>query len=248
MEPGQMNDYGDVATEPRQQMAKERRPALAVIGLFIAGIGVVLLLIVTFMFLTGTTGGLRKSVLNSLEQSADEQEVYRSEVSSTLYEFGRVSACNRPIASSPADRPEGFLPTRYQALMLKNTRPSTGAAVPLPKRRLLLGMPSTLSHRQATVQIQAMSQQRHQRIQAQQTRRGPFNRQVRPLTLGLKAQVGTALFEGRLNAPALDETRHDITCLVTGTRREEGPWWALSVTGTYQDPPERQHWLAAAVP
>ena len=80
MEPGQMNDYGDVATEPRQQMAKERRPALAVIGLFIAGIGVVLLLIVTFMFLTGTTGGLRKSVLNSLEQSADEQEVYRSEV------------------------------------------------------------------------------------------------------------------------------------------------------------------------
>ena len=54
---------------------------------------------------------------------------------STLYEFGQVSACNRPIASSPADRPEGFLPTRYRALMLKNTRPSTGAAVPLPKRR-----------------------------------------------------------------------------------------------------------------
>ena len=56
-------------------------------------------------------------------------------LSSTLYEFGQVSACNRPIASSPADRPEGFLPTRYRALMLKNTRPSTGAAVPLPKRR-----------------------------------------------------------------------------------------------------------------
>ena len=54
---------------------------------------------------------------------------------STLYEFGQVSACNRPIASSPADRPEGFLPTRYRALMLKNTRPPTGAAVPLPKRR-----------------------------------------------------------------------------------------------------------------
>ena len=56
-------------------------------------------------------------------------------VSSTLYEFGQVSACNRPIASSPADRPEGFLPTRYRALMLKNTQPPTGAAVPLPKRR-----------------------------------------------------------------------------------------------------------------
>ena len=61
----------------------------------------------------------------------DKQDV----LSSTLYEFGQVSACNRPIASSPADRPEGFLPTRYRALMLKNTRPSTGAAVPLPKRR-----------------------------------------------------------------------------------------------------------------
>ena len=56
-------------------------------------------------------------------------------LSSTLYEFGQVSACNRPIASSAADRPEGFLPTRYRALMLKNTQPPTGAAVPLPKRR-----------------------------------------------------------------------------------------------------------------
>ena len=67
--------------------------------------------------------------------ACDEQILGEKDISSTLYEFGQVSACNRPIASSPADRPEGFLPTRYRALMLKNTRPSTGAAVPLPKRR-----------------------------------------------------------------------------------------------------------------
>ena len=76
------------------------------------------------------------------------------DLSSTLYEFGQVSACNRPIASSPADRPEGFLPTRYRALMLKNTRPSTGA-VPVP---LLLG--------KALCRTAKRPSQRHQRIQA----------------------------------------------------------------------------------
>ena len=36
---------------------------------------------------------------------------------STLYAFGQVSVCNRPIASSPADRPEGmseFLCKRFR--------------------------------------------------------------------------------------------------------------------------------------
>ena len=54
-------------------------------------------------------------------------------LSSTLYNFGQVSACNKPIASSAADRPEGFLPTRCRALMLKNTRPPTDVVGPLPK-------------------------------------------------------------------------------------------------------------------
>ena len=113
---------------------------------------------------------------------------------------------------------------------------------------LLLDIPSTLSHCQATIQIQVMGQQCHDRIQAQQTRRGPFNRQVRPLALGLKAQVGAAFLERGLDAPALDETRHHITCLVTRTRREIRPWRVLGVTVTDQNPSERQWWLAAAVP
>ena len=60
-------------------------------------------------------------------------EIRRCELSSTLYNFGQVSACNKPIASSAADRPEGFLPTRCRALMLKNTRPPTDVVGPLPK-------------------------------------------------------------------------------------------------------------------
>ena len=110
----------------------------------------------------------------------------------------------------------------------------------IAERRSFFGIPGTRSYRQATVQIQVMSQQRHQRIQAQQTWRGSFSRQVRPLTLGLKAQVSTTFLERGLDAPALDETRHDIICLVTRTRREEGPWRVLGVTVTHQDPRERQ--------
>ena len=124
------------------------------------------------------------------------------------------------------------------------------------ERRLLLGIPSTLANRQATFQIQSVSQQRHQRIQTQQTRRHAFNRQVRPLTLRLKAQVSTAFLEqpapdlirGRLNAPALDETPHDRTCLIARTRREVSPWRILGAWMTDHNPSERQGRLPTAIP
>ena len=63
------------------------------------------------------------------------KELHAMLLSSTLYKVVQVSAYNRPIASSPANRPEGFPPTRCRTLMLKNTRPPTDVAVPLPKRR-----------------------------------------------------------------------------------------------------------------
>ena len=116
------------------------------------------------------------------------------------------------------------------------------------ERRLLLGIPSTLANRQATLQIQGVSQQRHQRIQTQQTWRHAFNRQVRPLTLRLKAQVSTAFLERRLNAPALDETPHDVTCLIARTRREVSPWRILGVWMTDQNPSERQGRLPTTIP
>ena len=46
-----------------------------------------------------------------------------------------ISAYNRPLASSPGDRPEGLLSTRCRALMLKNTRLPTDIAARLPKHR-----------------------------------------------------------------------------------------------------------------
>ena len=67
-------------------------------------------------------------------------------------------------------------------------------------------------------------------------------------TLGLKAQVSTAFLERGLNAPALDETRHDIAGLIARTRREEGPWRLLGITATDQNPSEWQHRLTAAIP
>ena len=56
-------------------------------------------------------------------------------LSSTLYKVGQVNVCNRPIASSGADRAEEFPACRRRMPMLKNTRPPTDVAAPLPKRR-----------------------------------------------------------------------------------------------------------------
>ena len=164
----------------------------------------------------------------------------RHVLSSTLYKVGQVNVCNRPIASSGVDRAEEFPACRRRMPMLKNTRPPTDVARTAAKASLnvacLLGIPSTLANRQATFQIQGVSQQRHQRIQTQQTRRHAFNRQVRPLTLRLKAQVSTAFLERRLDAPALDEPRHDVTCLVAWARREVSPRWVLGAWMTDHNP------------
>ena len=54
---------------------------------------------------------------------------------STLYKVGQVNVCNRPIASSGVDRAEEFPACRRRMPMLKNTRPPTDVAAPLPKRR-----------------------------------------------------------------------------------------------------------------
>ena len=46
-----------------------------------------------------------------------------------------VSAYNKPIASSTADRLEESLPARCQVSTLKNTRPPTDATLPTPRHR-----------------------------------------------------------------------------------------------------------------
>ena len=113
------------------------------------------------------------------------------------------------------------------------------------ERRLLFVVPSEPAYRQATRPLQAVRQQRHDGIQAQQTRRGPLGREVRPLPLRLEAQMGSAFLKepapdsirGRLNTPALNVCRHDVCGPVVRACREEGP--RRLVVTAYQDPADR---------
>ena len=85
----------------------------------------------------GASNVIRRFILsaNPLYPSEVVQRDLLSALSSTLYKVGQVNACNRPIASSGADRAEEFPACRRRMPMLKNTRPPTDVAAPLPKRR-----------------------------------------------------------------------------------------------------------------
>jgi hypothetical protein len=71
--------------------------------------------------------------------------------------------------------------------------------------------------------------QRHDRELAQQHRRRPLDRQVRPLPLRLQPQVRTRLLEGHFHTPELDHGRQDLNRpeLFLGTdqhRQGPDPW------------------------
>jgi len=69
------------------------------------------------------------------------------------------------------------------------------------KSRQGLGIPSGLTNGQLASSCRAVSQQGHQREQAQQGRRSACNSPIRPLPLGLNAQVSSHFLKGDFELP-----------------------------------------------
>jgi hypothetical protein len=65
-----------------------------------------------------------------------------------------------------------------------------------------------------------MSQQRHYRVEPEQTGRRALNGVIRPLPLRFKAKVGPTLLEGGFNSPAFNKPLHNRSRPVgqSGTR------------------------------
>ena len=53
-----------------------------------------------------------------------------------------------------------------------------------------------------------MGQQRHHRVETEQTGRGALDGAIRPLPLRFETQMGPALLEGGFNGPAFNKLLH----------------------------------------
>src|SRR3954467_12718243 len=74
----------------------------------------------------------------------------------------------------------------------------------------LLAIPSSRRDHQTRLEAEPGGQERDQGEQPEQTRRRTGNGQVRPLALGLDAEVVTHVPEGDFHLPALDEPGQDL--------------------------------------
>src|SRR3954468_16353727 len=76
--------------------------------------------------------------------------------------------------------------------------------------RALLAVPSRGGDLQARAVVEAGGEQRHDREQPEQAGRRARDRLVRPLALGLDAEMVPHLAEGDLQLPTLDEPADDL--------------------------------------
>src|SRR4051794_22216425 len=74
----------------------------------------------------------------------------------------------------------------------------------------LLAIPSSRRDRQTLLEAEPGGQERDQGEQSKQAGRGAGDGQVRPLALGLNAEVVTHVPEGDFHLPALDEPGQDL--------------------------------------
>lgn len=72
----------------------------------------------------------------------------------------------------------------------------------ITKRRRLFVIPSRLCDRNVPVWMQCLAKEHHETVKAKQQRGRALNRQVRPLPLGLNAQLSAAFLKGALQTPA----------------------------------------------
>ena len=64
---------------------------------------------------------------------------------------------------------------------------------------------------------QRMGQQRHDRVEAEQTRGGALDHTIRPLAVCVDPKMSPALLEGGFDGPALDERLDERTWPSAGT-------------------------------
>src|SRR2546426_10285269 len=97
-------------------------------------------------------------------------------------------------------------------------------------------IPGRLSNRKRLAIQQLMSKNGDERKECQQGRSGAHNRQIRPLALGLDAQMSTHLMKSDFDRPAQNKPLDDVgrLCILIGAK--QGQWLRLSLWSANEDP------------
>src|SRR5215472_15137222 len=112
----------------------------------------------------------------------------------------------------------------------------------------LLAIPARLRNRNLSSRMQRLPKECDQAIQPKQQRGSPFDRQIRPLTLRLDAQMGAPFLKRHLQAPALHEVSDDLFCRLDEVGGKDGFGRALARWVTRQHPTNRQRIGSIAIP
>ena len=71
-------------------------------------------------------------------------------------------------------------------------------------------IPSRLRNRNTSIGMKRTPKEHNQAVETEEHGRCAVDGQIRPLALGLDAQIGPALLESRFQAPAFHERAHDL--------------------------------------
>src|SRR2546421_2678592 len=107
------------------------------------------------------------------------------------------------------------------------------------KGRQGFAIPSRLSNRKRLAIQQVMSKDGHERKESQQGRSGAQNGHIRPLALGLDAQMSTHFMKGDFDRPAQDKPLHDLGSLSILIGAKQGHWLILALWIANEDPTDR---------
>src|SRR3954471_13138922 len=134
-------------------------------------------------------------------------------------------------------------PGREETLLAPELAPNRGERV--GEGGPLLAIPGGGRDLQAGVAAEAVGKQGHDGEQAEQAGRGTGDGLVRPLPLGLDAEVVADLSEGDLQLPALREPADDLQRLLCQVGAEQGLWVEALARVAQQHPADRHNRQAA---
>src|SRR5258708_455969 len=177
-----------------------------------------------------TSGRVCANVFGDVESSSSKSERIHEAIEKGSWNLNGVAFSGR-------HRKKGGGPE-----MLTNERQRIG------KGRQGFAIPGGLTNGKGVFTQQLLRKNGHERKECQQGRSGAQNRQIRPLALGLDAQMSTNFMKGDFNCPAQDKPLDDLEslCLLIGT--QQGQWLVPALWITNEHPTDRNRGNGRLIP
>src|SRR6266404_3790783 len=92
----------------------------------------------------------------------------------------------------------------------------------------LLAIPDHLSDRNAAIRMQCLPKEGHEAVEAKEQRSRALKSSIRPVALGLDAQLSSAFLKSGFQTPALHEIPDDLFYCLGRIRGKERFWGTLA--------------------